>query len=239
MADMTFLATSIKKLNIEATEDILHQYVAYYEMLVEKNKVMNLTAITDFEDYVVKHIMDSLSIVNTCNLTKVHHVIDVGTGAGFPAIPLKIAYPHLQITMLDSLQKRIAFLNEVTESLKLKNMTAVHGRAEDLGHDPKYREKYDLCVSRAVANLATLSEYCIPFVKKGGFFISYKSGNAMQEIQEADKAIKVMGGRRTDLCKFSLPDTDMSRILVPVKKVEATPKKYPRKSGMPNKNPIR
>lgn len=239
MTDVSFLASSIQKAGIKTDDNMLHQYVTYYEMLVEKNKVMNLTAITDFEDYVVKHIVDSLSIVNVLDLKKVNHVIDVGTGAGFPAIPLKIAYPHLQITMLDSLQKRIGFLNEVVEKLELKNMKTVHGRAEDFGHDSKYREKYELCVSRAVANLSTLSEYCIPFVKKGGLFISYKSGNSKEEILEADKAIKVMGGRQMKLCSFSLPDTDMSRILVPIKKIEATPKKYPRKSGTPNKSPIR
>lgn len=238
MADMQLLQSRLQAMNIEINYNMLHQYVTYYEMIVEKNKVMNLTAITDFPEFVDKHFADSLSLVHAADLSKVHYVMDVGTGAGFPAIPLKIAFPHLHITMLDSLQKRIGFLNEVIQELNLSNMEAVHGRAEELGHNPKYRERYDLCVSRAVANLSTLSEYCIPFVKKGGFFISYKSGGSMEEIQSAGKAIKVMGGRLQPGCQFTLPGTEIRRILVPVKKVEPTPKKYPRKAGLPNKSPI-
>ncbi len=238
MADIDFLQSRLQQLQIVTNNNMLHQYVTYYEMIVEKNKVMNLTAITEFPDFVEKHFMDSISIVKATDLSKYHYVMDVGTGAGFPAIPLKIAFPHLHVTMLDSLQKRVVFLNDVIKELGLSNTIAVHSRAEDLGHDPKYREKYDLCVSRAVANLSTLSEYCIPFVKKGGMFISYKSGGSVEEIQGAGKAIKVMGGRMEPLCQFTLPGTDISRILVPVKKVEPTPKKYPRKAGLPNKSPI-
>ena len=238
MADIELLQSRLQTLQIDTNDNMLHQYVTYYEMIVEKNKVMNLTAITEFPDFVEKHFMDSLSLVKATDLTKIHYVMDVGTGAGFPAIPLKIAFPHLHITMLDSLQKRVGFLDEVIAELGLSNTNAVHGRAEDLGHNPKYREKYDLCVSRAVANLSTLSEYCIPFVKKGGLFISYKSGGSIDEIQGANKAIKVMGGKMEPLCQFTLPGTDISRILVPVKKTEPTPKKYPRKAGLPNKCPI-
>ena len=238
MADIELLQSRLQTLQIETNNNMLHQYVTYYEMIVEKNKVMNLTAITEFPDFVEKHFMDSLSLVKAINLSKSHYLMDVGTGAGFPAIPLKIAFPHLHITMLDSLQKRVGFLNEVIQELGLTNTNAVHGRAEDLGHNPKYREKYDLCVSRAVANLSTLSEYCIPFVKKGGLFISYKAGGSIDEIQGASKAIKVMGGKMEPLCQFTLPGTEISRVLVPVKKVELTPKKYPRKAGLPNKSPI-
>lgn len=238
MTDIELLQSRLQDMQIDTNDNMLHQYVTYYQMIVEKNKVMNLTAITEFPDFVEKHFMDSLSLVKATDLSKVHYVIDVGTGAGFPAIPLKIAFPHLHITMVDSLQKRVAFLDEVIRELKLSNIIAIHGRAEDLGHNPKYREKYDLCVSRAVANLSTLSEYCIPFVKKGGMFISYKSGGSAEEIQSAGKAIKVMGGRTAELCTFTLPGTDISRILVPIKKVEPTPKKYPRKAGLPNKSPI-
>ena len=238
MADIELLQSRLQTLQIETNNNMLHQYVTYYEMIVEKNKVMNLTAITEFPDFVEKHFIDSLSLVKAIDLSKSHYLMDVGTGAGFPAIPLKIAFPHLHITMLDSLQKRVGFLNEVIQELGLANTNAVHGRAEDLGHDQKYREKYDLCVSRAVANLSTLSEYCIPFVKKGGLFISYKSGGSLDEIQGANKAIRVMGGKMDPLCQFTLPGTDISRILVPVKKVEPTPKKYPRKAGLPNKSPI-
>lgn len=238
MTDIELLQSRLQDMQIDTNDNMLHQYVTYYQMIVEKNKVMNLTAITEFPDFVEKHFMDSLSLVKATDLSKVHYVIDVGTGAGFPAIPLKIAFPHLHITMVDSLQKRVAFLDEVIRELKLSNIIAIHGRAEDLGHNPKYREKYDLCVSRAVANLSTLSEYCIPFVKKGGMFISYKSGGSAEEIQSARKAIKVMGGRTAELCTFTLPGTDISRILVPIKKIEPTPKKYPRKAGLPNKSPI-
>lgn len=238
MTDMELLQSRLQNLGIDTNDNMLHQYVTYYEMIVEKNKVMNLTAITEFPDFVEKHFLDSLSLIKATDLTKVHYVMDVGTGAGFPAIPLKIAFPHLNITMLDSLQKRVGFLDEVIRELNLSNIKAVHGRAEDLGHNPKYREKYDLCVSRAVANLSTLSEYCLPFVKKGGMFISYKSGGSAEEIQGAGKAIKVMGGRTMELCTFTLPGTDISRTLVPIKKVEPTPKKYPRKAGLPNKSPI-
>ena len=238
MTDIEFLQSRLQTLQINTNDNMLHQYVTYYEMIVEKNKVMNLTAITEFPDFVEKHFMDSLSLVKAIDLSKSPYVMDVGTGAGFPAIPLKIAFPHLHITMLDSMQKRVGFLNEVIEKLGLTNTNAVHGRAEDLGHNPKYREKYDLCVSRAVANLSTLSEYCIPFVKKGGLFIAYKSGGSIDEIQGANKAIKVMGGKMEPLCQFTLPGTDISRILVSVKKTEPTPKKYPRKAGLPNKSPI-
>lgn len=239
MEEKEMLQNKIAQLSVQCNDNMLHQYVTYYQILMEKNKVMNLTAITEFEEYVDKHIVDSLSIVRAMDLSKVHHVIDVGTGAGLPAIPLKIAFPHLQITMLDSLQKRVNFLKETVSELGLTNMNPIHGRAEDMGHDPKYRERYELCVSRAVANLSTLSEYCIPLVKKGGIFLSYKSGNSMGEIQEAGKAIKVMGGRLTETEQFALPGTDISRTLVLIKKTEPTPKKYPRKAGLPAKSPIK
>ena len=165
-------------------------------------------------------------------------VIDIGTGAGFPGIPLKIAFPELKITLLDSLNKRVNFLNEVIEMLGLKDVTAVHGRAEDYAKQKEHREKYDFCVSRAVANLSTLSEYCIPFVKEGGSFISYKSGKIDEELSQAENAVKILGGKVQDVVKFPLMDTDMDRSFVVIKKMKPTAKKYPRKAGLPAKEPL-
>lgn len=228
----------INTLHINISEEQYKQYVTYYEMVVEKNKVMNLTGITEFNEFIDKHFIDSLSIVKAVDMEKIQSVIDVGTGAGFPGIPLKIAFPHLKITLLDSLNKRINFLNEVVEKLGLENVETCHGRAEDFGHRKEYREQYDLCTSRAVANLATLSEYCLPFVKVGGKFISYKSGSVDNELKESAKAVKILGGEVNDVCSFVLPDTDFARTLVPISKIKMTGKKYPRKAGTPSKQPL-
>ncbi len=238
---MEFINTFKNKINtlhIELNEEQYKQYVTYYEMVVEKNKVMNLTGITEFNEFIDKHYIDSLSIVKAVDMNQVNSMIDVGTGAGFPGIPLKIAFPHLKITLLDSLNKRINFLNEVIDALGLENVETCHGRAEDFGHRKDYREKYDLCASRAVANLATLSEYCLPFVKIGGQFVSYKSGNVDNELKESAKAIKILGGEAGKVCSFVLPETDFARTLVPITKVKATGNKYPRKAGTPSKEPL-
>ena len=228
----------INTLHIKLSEEQYNQYVTYYHMVVEKNKVMNLTGITEFDEFIDKHYIDSLSIVNAVDMTHVNSIIDVGTGAGFPGIPLKIAFPHLKITLLDSLNKRINFLNEVVETLGLQNVETCHGRAEDFGHRKEYREQYDLCASRAVANLSTLTEYCLPFVKVGGQFVSYKSGNVDNELKESAKAIKILGGETGKVCSFVLPGTDFARTLVTIKKVKATGNKYPRKAGTPSKEPL-
>lgn len=229
----------LEELQIALTNEQLQAFLIYYEMLVEKNKVMNLTAITEYEDVVEKHFLDSLSLVKTVSLSGKRTVLDLGTGAGFPGIPLKIAFPKLHIVLMDSLNKRVRFLEEVIGRLELKNICAVHGRAEEMGRKPEYREHFDLCVSRAVANLASLSEYCIPFVKKEGFFISYKSGEVEEELEQAEKAIKVLGGRLREVSKFQLPNTEMGRSLVVIEKVKSTPKAYPRKAGIPSREPIR
>lgn len=231
----------VEKLNVlgvTLNDTQLKQFDQYYELLVEWNKVMNLTAITEYEEVVVKHFVDSLSLVKAIDIEKVHTVIDIGTGAGFPGIPLKIAFPHLKITLLDSLNKRINFLNEVIDKLGLEEISTIHGRAEDFARKLEYREQFDLCVSRAVANLSTLSEYCLPYVKVGGVFLPYKSGEIDQEVDEAATALKVLGGKMKKVEKFQLPDSDISRSFVVIAKTKNTGKKFPRKAGLPSKEPI-
>ena len=228
----------LSALGITLTEEQKVQFDKFYELLVEWNKVMNLTGITEYEEVNEKHFVDSLSIVKAVDMDKVESVIDIGTGAGFPGIPLKIAFPHLKIVLLDSLNKRINFLNTVIDELGLKDISTIHGRAEDFAKQVAYREQFDLCVSRAVANLATLSEYCIPYVKKDGMFVPYKSGEIDEEVEQSKKAIHVLGGKMENVVKFQLPGTEIGRSFVKIKKVQNTAKKYPRKAGLPSKEPI-
>ena len=225
-------------LGMSLTERQFTQFDQFYELLIEWNKVMNLTGITEYEEVNEKHFIDSLSIVKVVDINKINTVIDVGTGAGFPGIPMKIAFPHLKITLLDSLNKRIKFLNTVIEELGLKDIHTIHGRAEDYARQSEYREQYDLCVSRAVANLSTLSEYCIPYVRISGMFVPYKSGEIDEEVKAAQTAIKVLGGTQKEVVKFQLPGSDIGRSFVKIEKIKATGKKFPRKSGMPSKEPI-
>ena len=236
--DYSYFKNILEQWKIPFSEKQQEQLTVYYEMLVEKNKVMNLTAITEFEDVLEKHFLDSIAIARYVDMTGDLSVIDLGTGAGFPGMPLKIMFPNLKITLADSLNKRILFLNEVIEELQLEGVTTVHGRAEDLASDVTYREKYDLCVSRAVANLSTLSEYCLPFVKIGGSFISYKSGEIEDELSAAKKAIFLLGGKTKEVVSFQLDGTDINRSFVVIGKDKKTPKTYPRKSGMPSKKPL-
>ena len=232
------LLDKVNKLSIELNEKQVKQFIKFYEMLVEWNKVMNLTGITEYDEVVEKHFVDSLSIVNVVDMNDIHKVIDIGTGAGFPGIPLKIAFPHLEITLLDSLNKRIKFLNAVIDELGLDNIHTIHGRAEDFAKQENYREKYDLCVSRAVANLSTLSEYCLPYVAVDGMFVPYKSGDIEEELNNSKKAIQILGGKIENTFKFELPGTDIGRSFVKIKKVKNTAKTYPRKAGLPSKEPL-
>lgn len=229
----------LEQLKITYSEEQIEQFLIFYEMLVEKNKVMNLTAITEFDDVVEKHFLDSLSLCHYIDLNQSMYVLDLGTGAGFPGIPLKIMFPKLKLVLMDSLNKRVIFLQEVIEKLNLSDISAVHGRAEEMARNQKYREQFDLCVSRAVANLSSLSEYCIPFVKPGGKFMAYKSGEIEEEVKQAEKSVSVLGGKIEKLEKFTLVGTEVSRSFVRIEKKKRTPKIYPRKAGTPSKNPIR
>lgn len=225
------------RLNINLSEEQTAKFQQYYEILIQWNAFMNLTAITEYGDVLKKHFLDSLSLVKAADLEKEIGILDIGTGAGFPGIPLKIAFPHLKIVLLDSLGKRVKFLNHVIEELNLEQINAVHGRAEDFARDIQYRESFDYVVSRAVANLSSLSEYCIPYVKTGGYFVSYKSGNVDNELEKSLNAIRILGGTVEDVIRFTLADTE-ERTFVCIKKISKTDKKYPRKAGIPSRDPL-
>lgn len=228
----------LEQLGITVSDRQREQFQKYYEMLVKWNEVMNLTAITEYDEVNEKHFVDSLAIVKGLDMNEVDYMIDIGTGAGFPGIPLKIIYPHLKVTLLDSLNKRVKFLDEVLRTLELENVKTLHGRAEDYSREEEYREKYDLCVSRAVSNLSVLSEYCIPYVKIGKMFVSYKSVNVDGEVEQSLNAIRILGGKLIKIDKIKLPDSDISRAFVYIEKVKSTSKKYPRKAGVPAKEPL-
>ena len=228
----------LETLGIRLTDIQKRQFDRYYELLIEWNRVMNLTGITEYDEVNLKHFTDSLTIVRVKELKNISTLIDVGTGAGFPGLPIKIAFPHIKVTLLDSLNKRIKFLDQIVEELGLDDVVTLHGRAEDYAKKDEYREKFDLCASRAVANLSTLSEYCLPFIKKGGCFVSYKSADSDEEIKMSGKALDILGGKIEKIDKFMLPGSDMGRALVMIEKVKNTPRKYPRKAGVPSKEPL-
>ena len=236
--DTTQFKKDLKQLNVTLSDFQVEQFMVYYEMLAEWNQVMNLTAITEYNAVLKKHFIDSLSLCKAYDTSKNISCIDVGTGAGFPGLALKIAYPNMKVTLLDSLQKRIQFLDAVIQKLELSGIETIHGRAEDYAKPGMLREKFDLSVSRAVANLSTLSEYCLPFVKKGGYFISYKSEKIAEEMEEAVNAISILGGEVKGQIEFMLPDSDIYRHLFVIIKKKDTPKKYPRKAGLPSKEPL-
>ena len=238
MEDKSFIIKSLEKEGIEITSEQCDKLYRFYELVTEKNKVMNLTAITDYREFVIKHFVDSLMIAKITDMTKPCSLLDVGTGAGFPGVPIKIVYPQTRVLLLDSLNKRLNFLNEVIEELELKDIDTIHSRAEELQAKGEYRESFDLCVSRAVSTLPTLSEYCLPYVRLGGKFIAYKAANADEEIEQSEAAIKILGGKIKETAHFTIKDTDYTRVLISIEKVKNTPKKYPRSGGKPGKNPL-
>jgi len=230
------LIIQAKKIDVILDEEQIQKFYKYMELLLEWNEKINLTAIVEPRDVILKHFVDSLTICK--ELQKNKTLADIGTGAGFPGIPVKILRPDLDITLIDSLNKRVNFLTMVIEALKLEKIIALHGRIEDFGKNKKYREKFDYVTSRAVANLSTLSEYMIPLVKIGGKCICMKGSNIDEELKNAEKAIKILGGKIEKVDTFLLPDTDMGRNIILIKKEKATPNKYPRKAGTPAKEPI-
>lgn len=223
--------------NISIDESQQKKFSTYYEMLIEWNTKMNLTTITDYEEVIEKHFIDSLKIMDYYELTN-KRIIDIGTGAGFPGIPLAIMNPKTEFVLMDSLQKRLTFLDEVCKELCLNNVTLVHGRAEDLGQDSDYREMFDCAVSRAVAGLPVLCEFALPFVKIDGEFVSYKAAKASEELEQAKHAIDVLGGKLEHDELYQLPFSKANRHILVIKKDKHTPNKYPRRSGVPIKKPI-
>lgn len=236
--EMLFI-DNLKELGVEIDSKQLEQFNQYYETLVEWNEFMNLTGITEYDEVLLKHFVDSLVLdPNKLITSDKIKLIDVGTGAGFPGLPIKIAFPNVEVVLLDSLNKRIKFLDEVINKLGLENIKTIHSRAEDGGRNKELREKFDIAISRAVANLSSLAEYNLPYVKLGGYFVAMKSGEIDEEAENAKKAIKLLGGQLEKITKFRLPNTDIDRSLVLIKKVKETSKKYPRKAGLPTKEPL-
>ena len=238
MNDIKILTNSLDTFGIKYSDNQIKQLYKYYEMLVEKNSVMNLTAITDFEGVMMKHFVDSLAILKYINIPDGSKVMDIGTGAGFPGIPLKIILPNVEFVLLDSINKKLNFIREVVDELKLEKIDVIHSRAEDLAHIKEYREKYDFVFSRAVANLSTLTELSMAFIKKNGYFIPYKSALVDDEVSKASNAIRLMGGKLEKIEKFKLPGNSEERNFVFIRKGVNTPSTYPRKAGTPSKKPL-
>lgn len=239
MEHLQLLKEISSEMGFSLSEKQLSQFMLYKDLLLEWNETINLTAITDQREIIIKHFADCISIGETLPFQENATLIDVGTGAGFPGVPLKIVFPSLQVTLLDSLQKRVSFLDELVEKLELDDVSCIHSRAEDGGKNPAYREQFDYCVSRAVANLAVLSEYCLPFVKEGGCFISLKGPDVEEEVEEAKNAIGILGGEIIGITPVAIPMSDLHHSLVFIKKIGQTPKQYPRKAGKISKNPMK
>ena len=239
MNNREILKSGLENFGIEVTDEILDNFRIYREILVDWNQKMNLTGIEEEKDVYIKHFIDSLSAVSKGYIKDGISIIDVGTGAGFPGLPLRICLPKLEVTLLDSLNKRINFLQEVSNNVNIDNIEFIHGRAEDFGKDEKYREKYDVATARAVAGLPVLMELCVPFVKVGGYFVCLKGPNANLELEESKKAMEVLGVEFVEKIDIELPEVDLEHNILVFKKVTNTPEKYPRKAGKPSKSPIK
>lgn len=225
--------------NLELSEEKYEQFIKYMRLLQEWNEKINLTAITEDEEIIKKHFIDCIKAFKSEQIRNASTIIDVGTGAGFPGLPIAIMNPNVKVTLLDSLNKRINFLNTVINEVGLKNITTIHSRAEDGARKPELREKFDIATSRAVANMAVLSEFCMPYVKKGGYFVALKGPSIDEELKDADKAIKTLGGELKEIIEVEIEDTDLRHNIVEVKKIKQCPKIYPRKAGTVNKKPIK
>lgn len=239
MEFFNILQSSCNDVNLDFNDKKYNQFISYKNLIQEWNKKINLTAIVKDQEIIKKHFIDCIKIFKASPIGEAKSLIDIGTGAGFPGIPIKILREDIKITLLDSLQKRINFLNIVIGDLKLKDIQCLHGRAEDYAQEAEHRQNYDVAVSRAVANLAVLSEFCIPFVKKGGYFVAMKGPSVEEEITVATKSIEVLGGKIEDIIKIDIEDTDLKHNLVIIKKLKETEKKYPRKPGIIKKNPLK
>lgn len=242
MSREDFLIDKLSSVLPNMTENQVEQFIKYYDMIIEKNNFMNLTSITEYEEFVVKHFLDSLQLVRVFDRERLERealsLIDIGTGAGFPGIPLKIAFPNLNITLFDSLNKRLVFLDEVIRELNLSSIRTLHGRAEEFGRKPEYRESFDIVVSRAVAGLNSLSELCIPFCKVNGSFISYKGQKGLEELDQVKNALKLLNAKIDKKETFMLDSDDNSRVLLKISKTGPCNTKYPRGGGKPLKNPL-
>jgi len=233
------MSKACEKVGLTFDENKYNKFIKYKEMIQEWNKKINLTAITDDSEIIQKHFIDSIKSFNFKFLKDAKNIIDVGTGAGFPGIPIKIVNSGIEVVLLDSLNKRINFLNEVIKELDLKDIKAIHGRAEDFAKDKEYREKFDIATSRAVANMTVLSEFCMPYVKVGGYFLALKGPSIEQELKDSKNAIGTLGGRIQEVIKVDMEDSEMNHNLVIIKKMKSTDIKYPRKAGMVTKKPLK
>ncbi|MFB4163636.1 16S rRNA (guanine(527)-N(7))-methyltransferase RsmG [Alteribacillus sp. JSM 102045] len=231
-------ASWLQEDGIQLTEKQEKQFDLYYRMLVDWNKKMNLTGITDEDEVYEKHFYDSLTALFAHNFQKVKNVVDIGAGAGFPSIPIKICFPHLKVVIVDSLKKRMTFLEHLAEELDLQEVDFLHGRAEDVAHISAHREKYDVSIARAVARMSVLTELCLPFVKRGGTFLAMKGSTGLEEKEEAGKACRMIGGRWLDSYSLTLPNEKSERYILRMEKIDSTPKSYPRKPGTPSKKPL-
>lgn len=233
------LKEAASSVSLQFDEEKYNKFIIYMDLIKEWNEKINLTAIKDDEGIIKKHFIDCIKVFKFPILKNAKSLIDIGTGAGFPGIPIKIMYPELEVLLLDSLNKRIIFLNEVINKLELKNINAIHGRAEELAAKKEYREKFDIASSRAVANMTVLSEFCLPFVKKGGSFIAMKGPSIKEELEESSGAIKLLGGKLESIIEVDIEDTDLKHNLVVISKIKKTPNEFPRKAASIQKKPLK